>query len=597
MLPLTRLLVAAVLAVAASEGAGPSPDIPPPPPNADPGTTGDIPPPPPNADPGTTDEASPAPPNTNPGTATSIPPPPNGDPGTVKGAPDGSGGSATQARANLAEMMNQASLRQNDPRAYEEWMARDAAAYNHVFGSDAFNSLTAFRDNCRTKCSPETWVNSASFFRGAGLLARLEDDASAGHPPKNSAEYASRDDQIKGELRGAIAQVTPRQGDAPEVITSFHQASEPVMNKVLSPREHEDASRRAAEQTNSAPSWNNLGNVLLQNGRTDQARSAYGQAIGRDPSNADAYSGRAKAEFELGNYPQAATDAAAALDFNPRLASARETLLLSERRLPQGSWPELHNDLAKRSVGSGIAALGADIPGESSVAAVGAGAVSRTPSTSAPSGEERQAQAFVAEARKSALVGDAKSALAALDKAVAANPRNAEAYALQAVALTRLRNYQDALAAVEKGLAVAPDNPVLLDAKASVLNRLRDFKGALAAADRAIALRPRDAVARYYRAQALAGLGDRKGMVAALKEAAALDAKFAPAYEASIQLPESSDLLLLFADDKPAAQSWLDGLAGGGPADDDRRLFYGEMLVGFLLVVGVGLTVKRVLAA
>ena len=87
MLPLARLLLAAVIVFAAPDGAGPKAGgqaVPPPPPDANPGT---VPPPPPDANPGTT----PAP--------------------------------ATPSKENnsLKEMVNQASLRQNDPAAFQAW--------------------------------------------------------------------------------------------------------------------------------------------------------------------------------------------------------------------------------------------------------------------------------------------------------------------------------------------------------------------------------------------------------------------------------------------------------------------------------------------
>ena len=305
MLPLARLLLAAVIVFAAPDGAGPKAGgqaVPPPPPDANPGT---VPPPPPDANPGTT----PAP--------------------------------ATPSKENISlkEMVNQASLRQNDPAAFQAWMTKIAPAYNRVFGDGAFARLTDFQKTCQEKCQPDQYMNTANFFQDAARLASLEDDARAGSPPPDSIEYKRRDAAIKDDLKTTVSSVQPQRDDAPEVITGFDKAYEPVKRVVMTPEEHQDSAQQAARQTDSAPSYSNLGNVLLQNGNASAAQGAFNQSINRDPSNADAYSGRAQADYNLGDYPAAAKDAASALDLNPQDEAARNTLLLSERRLPQGSWP------------------------------------------------------------------------------------------------------------------------------------------------------------------------------------------------------------------------------------------------------------------
>ena len=64
------------------------------------------------------------------------------------------------------------------------------------------------------------------------------------------------------------------------------------------------------------------------------------------------------------------------------------------------------------------------------------------------------------------------SALARLDKAVAADPRNAEAYAQKAVTLRLAGKYEQSLEQYDKAAELSPDNAIYINGRGIALERL-----------------------------------------------------------------------------------------------------------------------------
>ncbi len=282
------------------------------------------------------------------------------------------------------------------------------------------------------------------------------------------------------------------------------------------------------------------GDYDLRQGQPASALAKAKQALSLDPDNAEAYSLRAAAYYELKRYPEAAADASAALRLNPGDPAARAVLKLAEGRGgSSGLYP----------AGSSLGASGGP-GGMGPAASPKALAASADPRLAASASYARQAQRALG-------LRDYQAALDFAGRALELNALNAQAYNLRAIAYNRLRRYERALRDAEEGLRLDPRSGVLLASKAYALNKMRNFRAALAAADAALEINPNDAYAFRLRAEALSGLGDRDEMLGALRMAAGLDARYQGALEAALQLPEAGDASYLFADEelRPAARA------------------------------------------
>ncbi len=125
-------------------------------------------------------------------------------------------------------------------------------------------------------------------------------------------------------------------------------------------------------------------------------------------------------------------------------------------------------------------------------------------------------------------------ALAAFDRALAADPGHADGHGNRANVLADLDRFDEALQGFDRALALRPDAPVDWCNRAAALQDLDRFEEALASCERAIALQPDLAMAHYNRANVLRDLGQMED-AAGQPQSGKLDAALA-AYGKAIEL-------------------------------------------------------------
>jgi tetratricopeptide (TPR) repeat protein len=308
----------------------------------------------------------------------------------------------------------------------------------------------------------------------------------------------------------------------------------------------------------------------LMNGDASAAASKARAALNLDPRDQQALDLAAASNYQLKNFQDASAAAKQALSQDPNDETARAVLDATEGRAAIGD-----------------ASLGADPFGGLGAPNNNDGAVAGgrfKASLSASNAVAAHSSGLLRDAMGSLQVGDAAAAISTLDKALALNADNAQALYLRSVAYARQRRYAEALRDADAGLKIDPKNSSLMNARAMALNKLKRYSEAEAQARAAIEANPNDANAWRNLAEALAGLGDRQGALAALTRAAALDARFKPALDVALQLPNDADLNLLFSDD---------GIAPGsmGPRKNSGRarrrfgVIAGAAAAGGLLIV------------
>jgi tetratricopeptide (TPR) repeat protein/tRNA A-37 threonylcarbamoyl transferase component Bud32 len=336
-----------------------------------------------------------------------------------------------------------------------------------------------------------------------------------------------------------------------------------VMTDVIGAKAH--AGETAAGDPKNPKAWELGGDMLVKAGDPREALAMYQQSLALDPSNSRAWSGLAVANYQLKNNADAVSAAERALSLDASNETAEAVLKLAKDPLAAGAMSSPKDLLSKSS----------DLEG--GVRASGFGAA---PPQALPSGSPAIAQSagLTRDAIKALSVGDSARAIPSLDKALELNGRNLQALNLRAIALSRQRRYNDALRDADAGLAVEPRNGALMNTRAMILNKMRRFADAEAQARAAIALNPNDAAAWRNLAEALAGRGDFPGALEALRRAAALDARFKPLLDAALQLPENSDLSLLFNEEGGAAPS-------RAPVSGVRKRF--GLIVGAALAMGL----------
>jgi tetratricopeptide (TPR) repeat protein len=450
-----------------------------------------------------------------------------------------------------------------------------AAAFDKQFCPQqpgCYRAAADFKDNCNPE--PPARCNrlaAGQLITGGDKFATLENEVAEGKVQRGSQDYENRRGGIKGEMRAVVREISPRHGASSSYTQEFIKIADPVVKQVFTPKEREQFAHNLAGTTGSAPAYNYLGETHNELGSPGQAVQAFDAALERDPGSRDALSGRAQANFSLGNFPAAARDAAAALAIDPNDARAYATLKLSENRAPASG-----GGLAAAAAGGGQAApagragSGPSLPGAS-------------PAEAAETA--RRAAALAAEARRSLGMNDASRAVGILDRAIAASPGDAGSYLLRAMARARTGDFRGALADAEAGLRLRPRDASLLVAKSYSLNRLKDYRGALDAARLAREIDPDSADAMAAFAHAAGGLGRREEMLALLGEAAAKDGRYAASLASAQSMPAGADLLFLFpGETMPASASAGAGAMGG--VKGKRRLGWlaGASLLGGLIV-------------
>lgn len=296
--------------------------------------------------------------------------------------------------------------------------------------------------------------------------------------------------------------------------------------------------------THSPQAYVYRGNDELRSGDAQKALADASQAINIDPKNADAQFLASRAEFSLGNYPEAAQFAQNTLKINPQDKSAFAIYKLSAGRNARvgGSAPTTS-------------------PQSSSVAQ------SNAVGSSLSNGSNSRAN-LPMDTGLALRMGNFKEALSGASLALQKDPRNLAAYLVEAQSYAQMGDYANALKATQMGLKVNPQNSRLLNLQSQTLSRLGRYRDALAASDMALESNPKDAEAYYSRAMALAGLGDRTGMMNALGAATQLDLKYQSMMDSAENLPMNSDLSLLFSPGKKSeeprteALNWMSEIKG-----------------------------------
>jgi tetratricopeptide (TPR) repeat protein len=124
--------------------------------------------------------------------------------------------------------------------------------------------------------------------------------------------------------------------------------------------------------------------------------------------------------------------------------------------------------------------------------------------------DERLAPAWLGRAMALAKSRDRRGALAAADRAIAADPTLAAGYAWRALILRlAFRRYADALAAIDKAIDLDATDPVLRLERAVILIGRRQHADALASVEQSLALDGDIRLAHDLRAGLLCGLGLR----------------------------------------------------------------------------------------
>ena len=126
-------------------------------------------------------------------------------------------------------------------------------------------------------------------------------------------------------------------------------------------------------------------------------------------------------------------------------------------------------------------------------------------------------------------LGRLDEALAALERAVKANPDAADAHNNRGHVLQRLGRNEDALECFERALALHPNYVEALNNRGNALQGLRRLAEALSCYERALALRPGYAEAHYNRGSALKQFGRHDDALAAFDKALALRPGYAEA--------------------------------------------------------------------
>ncbi len=302
----------------------------------------------------------------------------------------------------------------------------------------------------------------------------------------------------------------------------------------------------------------------LQNGDYAGATAAADKILSQNPSNLDALNLEARAALQQGDNASANKAANAYLGIVPDDKQMQQIASVTQGR----GYGDPAAAAAAGQLGGGSGEAGILAGGAGGAGALGLKTL--TADQAAAGSLNRQARENVAL--------DPDQAIALATKAIALDPRNADAYYTRGLAYERKGDHDDALKDAVAGLGVNPKAAALWTLKAGVLAREGHWAEAREAAEAALELNPRNALAWKLEANALAALGDRSGAIKALANAATLDSSFRPLYEAAVNAPADSDLMLLFADaDKSAA---LQGTA--------RRKHRFGTIVG-VAVVGGGL--------
>jgi tetratricopeptide (TPR) repeat protein len=250
-------------------------------------------------------------------------------------------------------------------------------------------------------------------------------------------------------------------------------------------------------------------------------KSAYedaDRAVKLDPNDPDGYTARALAAYGLAEYLQAMEDARRALAMNPNDRTAHALLRLAEGRVP----PATVTDLKSR--------LEVEVQREyhGMVTQLNQVETRRHEPSAAPL--PPNVSRLLRDAADRIALKDYYGAVAAADKALAADPHNSAAYYYRAAAFNLIGQYENAAANASQALSIDPTETAARDARSFAYNHMGRFNDALADANHSLELNPRNPYAFANRGFAHERKGDLEAMLADLKKAAELNPQFEPVY-------------------------------------------------------------------
>jgi tetratricopeptide (TPR) repeat protein len=272
--------------------------------------------------------------------------------------------------------------------------------------------------------------------------------------------------------------------------------------------------------------------------------------------------GLGEAANEMGDYETAARAAQEVLDQDPTNAGAQWLYHASKGRVSKVNLPNSFGELGQsRSAGNmdNVASAGAN-QAVSPSAAAGFPAGPTSPGMTAAQAAAAANQAKVgqdAAVRSGQFTKDAANALHVKDyttayqlasQAISLNPANAQALNYRAISLSRMQRYSDAVQDASVALTLAPGSAAVLQTRSWAFAKQGKYKESLVDAEATLEHDPKNAFAYQNLAFARAGLGDREGALDALRHSAEIDPRFKTQFERAVQLPQDSDLTLLFDD-------------------------------------------------
>ncbi|MFI5363183.1 MAG: protein kinase [Elusimicrobiota bacterium] len=337
--------------------------------------------------------------------------------------------------------------------------------------------------------------------------------------------------------------------------------------------------------------------------RQGQDRKAFddlGAAISGGAASKEVLTAYGKSALDLGDFPLAASVAQAILKDNPGDYTALAIYHSAADRAPAVKLPSALGDLAQsRSAGempagSAASRLSEVVPGggtfagppPSGMTAEQAAELARQAAAPGSDATARSRQ-FTKDAASAMLVRDYPTAYQLASRAIGLNPQNAQALNYRAMTLSQMGRYGDAAQDASSALALAPGNAAVLHARSWAFSKEGKYKEGLQDAEAASASEPGNAFFFQDKALALAGLGDRAGAIEALRRSAALDPRFTGRLERAVQLPQDSDMTLLF-DAGAAAASASPAPSSPGPRPGRfLRLAILSTVGGLLIALGV----------
>ena len=245
------------------------------------------------------------------------------------------------------------------------------------------------------------------------------------------------------------------------------------------------------------------GLALQQQGRLDEARTAYRHVLRLEPENAAAL-------ILIGSISIATNDPSTALDLFARaIRTDPKNALLHVKRGDAYSMLNRH-EAAVASYDQAIA-LGSNIDGFAhygrALALVAlnqyGAAVESFDKAIAIGTPHYLAAAHYGRGNLLAALEQWEAALASYDRAIALKPDYAEALSNRGNVLAELQRWQAALASYDRAIAIKPGYAEALFNRGNVLGELKQWEAALASYDRAIAIEPGYVAALFNRGNVL----------------------------------------------------------------------------------------------